>query len=116
MAGIAAAISVGRPAWFAIASNLPTAHALALSISFTSFIMSLFETMLRFDACASIDALTEARLPNATRSGFDEAERHVFVIRVAGRVVIVMGNEALALVFGHLCAVLDGQRSSIDGL
>ena len=49
MAGICAAISVGMPALLAIASKRPTAHALALSISFTSFIMSLFETMLRFD-------------------------------------------------------------------
>ena len=68
MAGIADAISFGRPTLLAIASNLPTAHALALSISFTSFIMSLFETMLRFEARASIAAFTVSMLPKPTKS------------------------------------------------
>ena len=110
MAGIADAISLGRPALLAIASNLPTAHALALSISFTSFIMSLFETMLRFEARASIDGLHRVRgcrtptrsasmKPNAMSSGVGSFAS-----------LVVMGDEALAVVFGDLRAVLDRER------
>jgi hypothetical protein len=78
-AGMRLAISAGILAWFAMASNRPTAHALLpWSMSETSSIISLLLVMLCALSCASIAPLIAVSLPMATRPGSRNARMTVF--------------------------------------